>query len=283
MNNPIAVFDSGLGGLTVVRQLIRRMPLESIVYFGDTARVPYGIKSAETITRFAQEDIEFLEAFQPKLMIAACNTASAVALPRLDAHCSVPLLGVVEPGARAAVAKTRNRRVGVIGTEATINSGSYSRCIKTLAPGVDVIGKACPLLVPLVEEGRNSGDAIVLMALEEYLAPLKAGGVDTVVLGCTHYPLLKAAIRRVMGPGVSIVDSALETARAAAALLAASGALAPAASKLAASKPDHTFFASDSPNRLMQLGRRFLGGVIESVGLVQPELIDGRHVLRAVG
>jgi len=278
MNNPIAVFDSGLGGLTVVRQLIRRMPLESIVYFGDTARVPYGIKSAETVTRFAHEDIEFLEAFQPKLMIAACNTASAVALPRLSGQYSVPLLGVVEPGARAAVAKTRNRRIGVIGTEATIGSSSYTKCIKALAPDVEVVGKACPLLVPLVEEGRNSGDAIVLMALEEYLAPLKAGGVDTVVLGCTHYPLLKSAIRRVMGQGVSIVDSALETARAAAGLIAGSQMPAPSLSK-----PEYLFFASDSPNRLMQLGRRFLGGVIESVGLVQPELIDGRHVLRAVG
>ncbi len=169
---------------------MRRLPAESIVYFGDTARVPYGIKSAETVTRFVEEDIEFLQAFSPKLIIAACNTASAAALPRLNGKYSVPLCGVVKPGAKAAVNKTRNGRVGVIGTEATVDSGSYTQCITGLRPDIKVIAKACPLLVPLVEEGRTSREPVVRVILEEYLQPLKDAGVDTVVLGCTREPFL---------------------------------------------------------------------------------------------
>jgi len=274
-SNPIAVFDSGLGGLTVVRQLMRRLPAESIVYFGDTARVPYGIKSAETVTRFAEENIEFLEAFAPKLIIAACNTASATALPRLDGKYTVPLCGVVQPGARAAVRKTRNRRVGVIGTEATVGSSSYTRCITELNPDVRVVARACPLLVPLVEEGRTSGDPVVRMVLKEYLKPLKDARVDTVVLACTHYPLLKPGIRAVMGPGVQIVDSARETARDAADILAASGRLARANTKAV-----HRFFASDHPERFAKLGKRFLGRPLGAVRLVQPELLNGHLALR---
>jgi glutamate racemase len=275
MQRPIGIFDSGLGGLTVVRAVRRRLPAEAIVYFGDTARVPYGIKSADTVTRFTEENIKFLQGFDPKLIIAACNTASATALPRLDGKYSIPLCGVVEPGARAAVRKTRTRRIGVIGTEATISSKSYLRCIAGLATDVKVFSKACPLLVPLVEEGRSSLDEVVLMVLREYLEPLKSREVDTFVLGCTHYPLLKQGIRRVMGLGVHIVDSARETAREAAAILgiATGGSTAPAEMR-------HQFYASDNPRRFAHLGRRFLGRMPMAVKLVQPELINGKLELR---
>jgi len=274
-SDPIAVFDSGLGGLTVVRQIMRRLPGESIVYFGDAARVPYGIKSAETVTRFAEENIEFLEAFGPKLIIAACNTVSAAALPKLQGKYAVPLCGVVEPGAKAAVRKTRNGRVGVIGTEATVDSSSYRRCINRLNPDIKVFARACPLLVPLVEEGRTSGDPVVRMVLKEYLKLLKDARVDTVVLACTHYPLLKPGIRAVMGPRVQIVDSARETARDAAEILAASGRLA-----RADAGTTHRFFASDHPERFAKLGKRFLGRSLGTVRLVQPQLLNGRLALR---
>jgi len=264
-SDPIAIFDSGLGGLTVVRQVMRRLPNESIVYFGDTARVPYGIKSAETVTRFVRENIEFLQTFKPKLIIAACNTASAAALPRLNGEYGVPLCGVVEPGARAAVKKTRNGRVGVIGTEATIRSSSYARCIAELDPTIKVFARACPLLVPIVEEGRRSNDQIVQLALAEYLQPLKEAEVDTIVLGCTHYPLLKGAIRRAMGAGVQVVDSARQTACAAQEILDAAGLTAPAN---AAGRAE--FFASDHVERFASIGRRFLGMPLGTVRLVQP-------------
>ena len=273
--NPIAVFDSGLGGLTVVRQLMRRLPAESIVYFGDTARVPYGIKSAETVTRFARENIEFLQQFEPKLIIAACNTASSAALPLLNGEYHVPLCGVVGPGARAAVAKTRTGLVGVIGTEATIRSESYTRSIAELNPNIKVLHRACPLLVPLVEEGRTSQDDVVRMVLEEYLRPLREAGVDTLVLGCTHYPMLRPGIRAVMGEGVQIVDSARETARQAEELLAASGELS-----ARQAEGRHRFFASDHPERFARLGKRFLGRPLGRVRLVQPELVNGRLALR---
>ena len=279
--NPIAVFDSGLGGLTVIRQLLRHLPGESIVYFGDTARVPYGIKSAETVTRFAEEDIEFLQSFNPKLIIAACNTVSAAALPRLKGRYTVPICGVLEPGAKAALAKTRNGRVGVIGTEATISSNAYTRCLAALDRGIKVFANACPLLVPMVEEGRMAKDRLVLMALNEYLRPLREAGIDTLVLGCTHYPLLKPGIREVMGSRVQIVDSAKETAREAAEILAREGASSPPLPPLARPAA-HRFFASDNPERFAWLSKRFLGRVVESVGLVQPELLNGRCKLKAV-
>ena len=274
--NPIAVFDSGLGGLTVVRQLMRHLPGESLVYFGDTARVPYGIKSAETVARFAEEDIDFLLEFKPKLIIAACNTVSAAALPRLNGRYSVPLCGVVEPGAKAAVNRTRNGRVAVIGTEATIASGAYSRSIAKFDPSIKVFAQPCPLLVPIVEEGRQSNDELVMIALRDYLEPLKKHGVDTIVLGCTHYPLLKPGIRHVMGPGVQVVDSAKETAAEAMAILTLSMSLAPEG-RLSQQR----FFASDHPERFARLGKRFLGQGLDFVRLVQPELVDGRYRMKA--
>jgi len=274
-SDPIAIFDSGLGGLTVVRQVMRRLPAENIVYFGDTARVPYGIKSAETVTRFVRENIEFLQTFRPKLIIAACNTASAAALPRLNGEYDFPLCGVVEPGARAAVRRTRNGRIGVIGTEATIGSGSYARRIAALDPAIEVFSRACPLIVPLVEEGRTSSDPIVEMALAEYLRPLNEAGVDTIVLGCTHYPLLKAAIKRAAGLRVQVIDSARETAAVAEETLDAAGARADAGSAGRAQ-----FFASDHVERFTAIGRRFLGKALGEVCLVQPIHVGNSMVLR---
>ena len=204
---PIGVFDSGIGGLTVVRQMQRLFPNEQIIYLGDTARVPYGTKSAETVTRFACEDAAFLVAQGVKALVVACNSASASALPELGERFSLPTFGVILPGAIAANEATRNGHIGVIGTQATIRSGAYERLVGELNRELRVTSQACPLLVPLVEEGwldHEVTDAV----LREYLAPMLAGGVDTLVLGCTHYPLLKESIARVAGPEVALVDSA---------------------------------------------------------------------------
>ena len=204
---PLGVFDSGLGGLTVVRCLRTTLPNEDICYLGDTARVPYGTKSPSTVIRFGCEDLEFLVGRKVKAVVVACNTVSAWALPTLRQRFDLPIFGVVEPGARAAVAVSRTNRIGVIGTPATIRSESYPREIRRLRPQAQVFSRSCPLLVPLVEEGLISGP-ITNQILAHYLGPLLRRGIDTLVLGCTHYPLLKAAIRRVAGAKVRLVDSA---------------------------------------------------------------------------
>jgi len=204
---PVGVFDSGIGGLTVVRQMQRLLPHEQIIYLGDTARVPYGTKSAETVTRFACEDAAFLATQSVKALVVACNSASASALPELGERFSLPTFGVILPGAIAANEATRNGHIGVIGTQATIRSGAYERLVGELNRELRVTSQACPLLVPLVEEGwldHEVTDAV----LREYLVPMLVGGVDTLVLGCTHYPLLKESIARVAGPEVALVDSA---------------------------------------------------------------------------
>ena len=204
---PIGVFDSGIGGLTVVRQMQRLFPNEQIIYLGDTARVPYGTKSAETVTRFACEDTAFLVAQGVKALVVACNSASASALPELGERFSLPTFGVILPGAIAANKATRNGHIGVIGTQATIRSGAYERLVGELNRELRVTSQACPLLVPLVEEGWLDHE-VTDTVLREYVAPMLAGGVDTLVLGCTHYPLLKESIARVAGPEVALVDSA---------------------------------------------------------------------------
>ncbi|KPK41888.1 MAG: hypothetical protein AMK72_14810 [Planctomycetes bacterium SM23_25] len=265
MSRPIGIFDSGLGGLTVVRAIRRRLPAESIVYFGDTARVPYGIKSGRTVTRFAVEDCEFLCRHDPKFIVAACNTASAAALAALEERFTMPLCGVIEPGAAEAVGVSRGRPIGVMATEATVASGAYRRAILGMAPDATLVEQACPLLVPLVEEGRLPGDRLVDLALREYLAPLKEAGVGTVVLGCTHYPLLGDAIAGVLGSGVALVDSAEAVAREVAARLAAQGLAE------ADGPGDVRFFVSDNPERFRDVGERFLGQAIPSVSQVAPE------------
>ena len=204
---PIGVFDSGLGGLTVVRQLRRALPREDFIYLGDTARVPYGTKSPATVRRFACEAVEFLRSQGVKGVVVACNTATAWALPLLARRFDLPVFGVVLPGVRTAVARTRGRRIGVIATPATIRSDAYGKSIRQRAPGTLVVSRACPLLVPLVEEGWQN-HPVTRLVLEEYLAPMLREGIDTLVLGCTHYPLLKRMLRRVAGRRMALVDSA---------------------------------------------------------------------------
>jgi glutamate racemase len=224
---PIGVFDSGIGGLTVVAELRRLLPAESIFYIGDTARVPYGGKSQATIERYSQELAGLLLAERAKLIVVACNTASALGVPRLKETLRVPVTGVIEPGAQAAVKATRSGKVGVIGTRATIASRAYERAIAALDPAIKVFTEPCPLLVPLIEEGWLD-DPVTDSVIARYLEKLLRTGVDTLVLGCTHYPLLRDAIQRFTGPGITLVDSAHNTALAVQKLLRERNLAAPA-------------------------------------------------------
>jgi glutamate racemase len=257
---PIGVFDSGIGGLTVVRELMRQLPEENIIYFGDTARVPYGPKSPETVQRYSREITAYLQNEGVKAIVVACNTATAHALPLLRAELSLPVIGVVEPGARAAVEASRSGNIGVIGTAGTIASGAYERALRSLSPAARIFARACPLFVPLVEEGWLDGDATRLIA-REYLAPVRAEGVDTLVLGCTHYPLLKPLLAEVMGGGVNLIDSAHETAAETGRVLDREGLRATSAPSLRT----HRFIASDAPQQFLAVGQRFLGAAIERV------------------
>src|SRR5438552_10479594 len=244
MNNaPLGVFDSGIGGLTVARALFERLPKESVIYFGDTARVPYGPKSPDTVRRYSAEILAYLLRRGVKAVVVACNTSTAHALGYLQEHSSVPVVGVIEPGARAAVRATKTGTIGVIGTAGTIASGAYERAIKALRPEARVHSQPCPLFVPLVEEGWFEHPAAELIA-REYLEPLKRANVDVVVLGCTHYPLLKPLIQRVMGPEVRLIDSGEETATAVEQALREESLAAPAGA--AAS---HRFAVSDDEAR----------------------------------
>ena len=211
-NAPIGVFDSGVGGLTVVREIMRQIPNEKIIYFGDTARVPYGSKSGETVTRFSKQIVRFLNTFQVKTIVVACNTASAYALDELEHEVDIPIIGVVRPGARAAMEATKNGKIGVIGTEATISSGIYNRYIEKNDRSVKIIGKACPLFVPLVEEGLWE-DPVTDEIARRYLAELIDRDIDTLILGCTHYPMIRSTVGRIMGRQVTLVNPAYETAR----------------------------------------------------------------------
>ena len=208
---PIGVFDSGLGGLTVVRSILRALPGEKVVYFGDTARIPYGSKSPDTVLRYSEQNIRFLKTHRVKFVVVACNTASSLALPRLKPG-RIPFLGVIEPGAQAAVTITRTGVIGVIGTEGTVRSQAYPQAIRRLFPKARIFQQACPLFVPLVEEGRVRGPVVEEIA-RGYLHPLLNRKIDTLVLGCTHYPILKPILQRIVGPKVRIIDSADETAK----------------------------------------------------------------------
>lgn len=210
-NAPIGVFDSGVGGLTVVREIMRQIPNEKIIYFGDTARVPYGSKSQETVTRFSEQIVRFLRTFQVKTIVVACNTASAYALDTLEKNIDIPIIGVVKPGAKVAAEVTRNGRIGVIATEATIGSQIYTEYIKELNKDVTIYGKACPLFVPLVEEGLLQ-DPVTDEIARRYLAELIDIDIDTLILGCTHYPLIRSTLARTMGDKVTLVNPAYETA-----------------------------------------------------------------------
>ncbi len=260
--SPIGVFDSGIGGLTVVRELMRQLPRERVIYFGDTARVPYGPKSPDTVRRYSHEIAAYLTSQDVKAIVVACNTATAHALPELQRQHAVPVIGVVEPGARAAVAATRRGELGVIGTAGTIGSGAYERAIRALAPDVDIVARPCPLFVPLVEEGWLDTQATRLIA-REYLGPLQAAGIDTLVLGCTHYPLLKPMLAHILGPDVALIDSAHETAAETARVLESHGLLSDASP--ATGSLTHRFIASDAADHFLRLGQRFLGLTIERV------------------
>ncbi|HEY5975497.1 MAG TPA: glutamate racemase [Geobacteraceae bacterium] len=255
----IGIFDSGVGGLTVLREIVKALPQEDTIYLGDTARVPYGTKSPETVTRYARQITSFLVSRDIKLLVVACNTASAVCLESLKAEFAIPIVGVIEPGARRAVSVTRSGKVGVIGTAGTIQSSAYTKAIKRLNPEIQVITQACPLFVPLAEEGWTDNE-IARLATRTYLEGLRAEGVDTLVLGCTHYPLLKGVIGEVMGESVTLVDSAEETARTVAAILGSEGLLRPAAEQ-----GNHHYFVTDVPAGFIRVGNRFLGGRLGDV------------------
>ncbi|MDD4908143.1 MAG: glutamate racemase [Candidatus Omnitrophica bacterium] len=255
---PIGVFDSGVGGLTVVKELIKQMPGENIVYFGDTARVPYGIKSRETVIRFSIENILFLLKHDVKLVCVACNTVSSVALPVIKHHFRVPIIGVLAPGVREAVYATRNNRIGVIGTKGTIRSGAYETEIKRLRPQVKVFAASCPLFVPFVEEGLTQGEVVMSVA-RDYLKALKDAKVDTLILGCTHYPILRPVIKKVMGEGVTLIDSAKQVAIEVKNILQHENTLNKKG------KGGQKFFVSDNPEWFSGLANTFLGRPVKDV------------------
>lgn len=250
-HRPIGVFDSGLGGLTSVREIFRQLPDESVVYFGDTARLPYGSKSRETVVRFSLEIAGFLLRQRVKCLLVACNTASSYALETLTQHLDVPVIGVIEPAVRAAVARRSGGRIGLIGTLGTVASGAYDRGVAAHDPQAVVVARACPLFVPLIEEGWFD-HAVTRMVAETYLADLARESLDALILGCTHYPLIAPLIQEVMGPKVALIDSGAEAARATAALLRERG-------QLAAGPPEHHFYLSDEPRNFATIARAFLG------------------------
>jgi glutamate racemase len=255
----IGVFDSGLGGLTVVKELIHHLPNERIVYFGDTARVPYGTKSGETIIRYSREIVRTLLKHKVKMVVVACNTASSLALDVLKKEFDLPILGVIEPGAKKASEVTRNKRVGIIATASTVKSGKYARKIVQINSKIFVISQACPLFVPLVEEGWFD-HAVTYQVAQQYLADMKKKKIDTLILGCTHYPLLKGVLHNVMGPSVQLVDSAQEVALQVKELLTRTRRL-----RTRLSPCQHTFIVSDEPLQVQRMAMRFLGGGVKNV------------------
>jgi len=262
---PIGIFDSGVGGLTVLRAARRRLPRESVIYLGDTARVPYGTKSRVTIERYAVEDAGFLIRKGVKMLVVACNTISAMARERLRAEFDVPLLSVLGPGARMAARVTQTGRIGVIATEATVESGAYERAIREACGdrSVEIFSRACPLFVPLVEEGETDSQVARLVA-EQYLAPLRERQIDTLVLGCTHYPLLKPVIGATMGADVTLVDSAEATAEETAQLLGGR--------ELLNQSPDagvSQFYVTDAAGRFHRIAERILGEPLEHLEAVE--------------
>ena len=262
-DNPIGVFDSGIGGLTVERALMERMPSENIIYFGDTARVPYGLKSVETISRYARQITEFLLRQEAKLLIVACNTMSSVAYQAIEDLSPVPVLDVVDAGARSGVAATHNKCVGVIGTPATINSNAYQKAINRYDPGIRIFSQPCPLFVPLVEEGWLDHQVTRLTA-QEYLKPIMAQNIDTLVLGCTHYPLLKPLLQEVLGDQIRLVDSAQAIAEQTGELLSKNNLR-----NVQGRPPEYRFYVTDVPIRFQEVGGRFLGRKLSNVNVVK--------------
>ena len=264
----VGVFDSGLGGLTAVRELRSILPSENIIYFGDTSRVPYGGRSSEILHHYARQDVHFLRSFDIKAILVACGTVSTTALPALQRENDLPILGVVEPACRRAAAKTRNKRVGLIATAASVHSGAYERTLHGIDPEIQVISRACPLFVPLVENGRfRRGDIVIETVAREYLEPMKDQGLDTLILGCTHYPLLTEIIAAIMGPDVRLINVGQEAAWELKRTLERCGRLSDAAAG------ETTLYASDRPDDFALLAGRFLQqeltGTVRSVNIEQ--------------
>lgn len=265
----IGVFDSGLGGISVVRAIINLLPHEHLIYFGDTARVPYGSKSEETVIRFSHQISSFLREKQVKMIVVACNTASAVALESLQKNFNIPIVGVIEPGSEAAVKVSQHKRIGVIGTASTIRSGAYRTAIHALDPHVEVIDQPCPLLVPLVEEDWPH-DGVVRQVLESYLSIFQEQKPDALILGCTHYPYLKSIIQDVMGPSVRLVDSGEEIATRVQHMLEEMNLLNPENGD----PGKHKFYVSDFPQKFEEIASRFLGRPLENLFKVELEVLE---------
>ncbi|OPY72917.1 MAG: Glutamate racemase [Syntrophorhabdus sp. PtaU1.Bin050] len=261
-NLAIGMFDSGIGGLTVLKEVRALLPSEHILYLGDTARVPYGNKSPHTVTKYALESALFLLTKGVKVLVIACNTSAALSLSILKKKLPVPVLGVIDPGAREAVAHTKNRKVGVIGTKATIRSMAYERAIKRLDPTVEVLSKSCPLFVPIVEEGLEHDEVARIMA-DRYLRDLRGSGIDVLVMGCTHYPILEDVVKDAMGDGVSIVHTGRETAKAVKETLEEGDLIHPAG------KGTCEYFVTDSPDLFKEVGGRFLGEPLQNVSFLK--------------
>lgn len=260
---PIGVFDSGIGGLTVARALFEILPNEDIIYLGDTARLPYGTKSKETVILYSIECLKFLLSKKVKMVVVACNTASSVAVPFLQKITKLPVIGVIIPGAESAAMKTKNYKVGVIGTRGTVNSKSYQNQIKKVNKNIKVFSQACSLFVQLAEDGWTDNKIAELTA-KEYLKDLKNEGVDTLILGCTHYPILKKTIRKVVGSNIKLIDSGEEAAKEVKNILSQKNLLTSQKKK-----GEHKFFVTDFPNNFHQIAERFLGKKIKNVKLVK--------------
>lgn len=263
---PIGVFDSGVGGLTVVREIMRQLPNEKLVYFGDTARVPYGNKTKETVTKFSRQIVRFLQTQNVKAIVVACGTASAYALDTLEKELRIPIIGVVRPGAKAAIEATNNKKVGVIATPASIGSKIYDEYIKNMNPKVQVMGKACPLFVPLVEEGLLE-DPVTVEIANRYLSELKDSNIDTLILGCTHYPLIRPTVGRIMGEEVKLIDPAFETARELKELLLKEKLLCKDKPELGSNQ--YRFFVSDSAEKF----RTFANSILKC-GILSAKVIN---------
>ena len=270
-SNPIGVFDSGIGGLTVVKSLYSFLPNENIIYFGDTARVPYGSKSNATVIEYSLQNAHFLSKKNVKLIVVACNTASSIALEELRTKFNIPIIGMIEPGAQAAMQKTKNGKIGIIGTESTVSNKAYSKTLLNLNPNLNITEKACPLFVPLAEEGWINHKATKLIA-EEYLSELKEIGIDTLVLGCTHYPILKEVIQEVIGYNVTLIDSGSAASVQVEKYLDGLG-LKNKSNNLGT----HSYYVSDVPKKFKSVAERFLGKQIENIHKVNLEdLINGK-------
>lgn len=258
----IAILDSGVGGLTVVKEVMRQLPREKIIYFGDTARTPYGPRSSEEVRQFTEQIVDFLIQFDPKMIVIACNTATAAALDYIKSKVKIPVIGVIHPGARAAISATKTGKIGVIGTVGTVRSGAYTAALKELNPGIEVVSEACPTLVPLVEQGKSDMPE-ALAVVEDALKQIKQYPIDCMILGCTHYPFLKNTMKQVMGPKVKLISSADETAREISTVLHQKGRLA-----RGSEIPVHQFFCSGDPDMFRKIALQWLEKQIELTPIV---------------